>query len=157
MDANGQQLFDIRKQHVALHATYYCKNPAGERILEVKSKFSSKSTPLMVLSIVMPYQSLMMMIIVGTSKAIGTFTNVLAGGAPGELMMKGNFFASRAEITETATGRSVAVIDRQFANAAQLLGGKQTYVVTIQPGVDMALIAAMCICLDEKRSENKGY
>jgi uncharacterized protein YxjI len=68
-------------------------------------------------------------------------------------MMKGNFFDSRAEITNTATGQAVAVIDRQRLNAAELIGGAQTYVVTIQPGVDMALIAAMCICLDEKRND----
>jgi hypothetical protein len=33
--------------------------------------------------------------------------------------------------------------------------GKQTYAVHVAPGVDMALMAALCVCLDEKRSEDK--
>jgi len=45
MDANGQQLFDIRKQPIALHATYYCENPQGEKFFYVKSKFASKFLP----------------------------------------------------------------------------------------------------------------
>lgn len=47
----------------------------------------------------------------------------------------------------------LARIDRQFFNARELLGGGQTYIVNIAPNVDMALIAALCICLDEKRNE----
>jgi uncharacterized protein YxjI len=34
--------------------------------------------------------------------------------------------------------------------------GQQTYTVSVAPGVDMALVAAMCICLDEKNNEAKG-
>ena len=69
--------------------------------------------------------------------------------------MKGNFFDTKADITLASTGQTVATIDRKYFNAAQILGGQQTYVVTIQPGVDMALIVAMCICLDEKQNEGK--
>ena len=32
---------------------------------------------------------------------------------------------------------------------------KQTYVVKIQPGTNMAIIVAMCICLDEMRNDKK--
>ena len=66
--------------------------------------------------------------------------------------MEGNFLDSRAEIKNEA-GAVVATIDRKFFNAAELIGGQQTYVVTIAPGIDMAVLAAMCICLDEKRNE----
>lgn len=69
--------------------------------------------------------------------------------------MKGNFLDTHANITDEATEQPVAHIDREFFNARQLLGGQQTYVVTVAPNVDMALIAAMCICLDEKRNEEK--
>jgi uncharacterized protein YxjI len=41
LDADGTQLFDIRKQHVALHATYFAENPQGEKFFTVKSKFAS--------------------------------------------------------------------------------------------------------------------
>jgi len=70
-------------------------------------------------------------------------------------MIKGNFFDTHADITEVSTGHPVARIDRQFFNARQILGGQQTYVVFVAPNVDLSLVAAMCICLDEKRNENK--
>jgi uncharacterized protein YxjI len=70
-------------------------------------------------------------------------------------MMKGDFFDRKAEITDVATGQVAATIDRKFFNARELIGGQQTYVVTVSPGVDMALIVAMCIALDEKRNEKR--
>jgi uncharacterized protein YxjI len=45
MDMQGVQLFDIRKQLIAFHTTYFCENPNGERFFDVKSKFSSRSSP----------------------------------------------------------------------------------------------------------------
>jgi len=146
MDMQGNHLFTIRKESIALHATFYGEDPNGIRLFEVKSKFSF-----------------------GTSKAVCSFTSV--DGAQERLLMKGwlgafslyfrvltlpcpgNFLASRAQITDEATGQIVAAIDRQYFNSAQVFGDKQTYVVMIAPNVDMALVAAMCICLDEKRSE----
>ena len=38
-------------------------------------------------------------------------------------------------------------------SAKDILFSQQTYAVTVAPGVDMALIAALCICLDEKNNE----
>jgi uncharacterized protein YxjI len=92
---------------------------------------------------------------VGSSKAVGVFKSTLGGGQDCEWMMKGDFFDRKAEITDVATGQVVATIDRKFFNASELIGGQQTYVVTVSPGVDMALIVAMCIALDEKRNEKK--
>lgn len=68
--------------------------------------------------------------------------------------MKGNFFDTRADITCETTGQVVATIDRKFFNSGEFFGSKQTYAVTVAPNVDMALIAAMCICLDERRNES---
>ena len=68
--------------------------------------------------------------------------------------MKGNWLDTSAEIVDEASGAVVARIDRKFFNARELLLGHQTYHLTVAPGVDMALLAAMCICLDEKRNEN---
>jgi len=130
MDMQGNLLFDIRKQLIAFHATYYCEDPKGNQFFEVKSKFS-----------------------IGSSKAIGTFTSTAGSGKQCELVMKGDFFDRKAEITDAATKQLVATIDRKFLNVGEILGGQQTYAVSISPGVDMALIIAMCICLDEKRNE----
>jgi uncharacterized protein YxjI len=41
-DMQGVPLFDLRKQLIAFHATYFCENPNGERFFDVKSKFSSR-------------------------------------------------------------------------------------------------------------------
>ena len=72
------------------------------------------------------------------------------------LNMVGDFFDRYADIVDEASGQPVARIDRKFFNARQLLGGQQTYIVTVAQGMDLALIAAMCICLDERRNEGKN-
>jgi uncharacterized protein YxjI len=69
--------------------------------------------------------------------------------------MKGNFFNSSAVITNRANEQPVARIERKRFNAREILANQQTYVLTCAPGVDMALLVGMCICLDEKRSEKK--
>lgn len=69
--------------------------------------------------------------------------------------MKGDFFDSRAEIA-TKEGLVVALVDRKYFNAREFMGGQQTYCVTVAPNVDMALITAMCVCLDELRNESQG-
>lgn len=41
-DMQGNPLFEIRKQLIAFHATFFCKRPPSEeRFFEVKSKFAS--------------------------------------------------------------------------------------------------------------------
>lgn len=66
--------------------------------------------------------------------------------------MNGNWLDS-VEIVHEATGAVVAHIDRKLFRARDLFFGQQTYAVLVAPGVDMALIAAMCICYDEKNNE----
>lgn len=90
-------------------------------------------------------------LIVGGSKFIGSFTS--ATGQKEALLMKGDWTDTTAEITDEASGQPVAAIYRNRWNARELLGGQQTYNVTIAPNVDMAIIVAMCICLDMKRNE----
>lgn len=97
---------------------------------------------------------LVFLVAVGSSKSVGRFTNAFTNQQE-ELMMKGNFFDTSADITNVKTGQPVAKVDRKMLNARELLIGGQTYVVTVAQGVDMALIAAMCICLDEKNNETQ--
>ncbi|KAI1323749.1 DUF567-domain-containing protein [Xylariaceae sp. FL0255] len=131
-DMAGNVLFTIRKKLIALHATFYAEDPNGNVLFEVKGKFS-----------------------IGTSKSICTFTSQPSGKEEC-LLMKGNFFDTKADITDEATKQPVATIDRKFFNAREFFGGQQTYAVTVAPNVDMAIIAAMCICLDERENENKN-
>lgn len=69
--------------------------------------------------------------------------------------MKGNWLDRSADIVDTTTDNVVACIDRKFS-ARDFLLGKQTCTLEVAPGVDMALMVAMCICFDEKNSENRG-
>lgn len=48
------------------------------------------------------------------------------------------------------------LISRDYLNTGQIFLGKQTYMVTVAPGVDAALITAVCVCLDECYNENSG-
>lgn len=70
--------------------------------------------------------------------------------------MKGNWLDMAANIVDEETGAVVACIDRKLLSGSDILFGQQTYAVVVAPGVDMALMAALCICLDEKNNEGKG-
>ncbi|RYC62886.1 hypothetical protein CHU98_g3335 [Xylaria longipes] len=130
-DMAGNELFTLRKKLIALHATYYAEDPNGNVIFEVKSKFH-----------------------IGGTKMICTFTS--QSGKDEALMVKGNFFDTTAEITDEATKQPVSIIDRKFFNAREIFTGQDTYAVTVAPNVDMALIAAMCICMDDKKEEGRS-
>ena len=77
-------------------------------------------------------------------------------GQAEKLLMAGSFFNKTATITNEATGEVVARIDRDFFNANQLLFDRQSYAVTVAPGVDMSLIVAMVVCLDERRDAREN-
>lgn len=114
------------------------------------------------------------------SKATATFTSTQTGKAE-SLTMKGNWTDSSADIIDEAQNSTshsfvpllhslqlsltpahrtdftlldlvVAHIDRKIAPFSVKLN-KQQYAVTVAPGVDMALMAALCICLDERHNE----
>lgn len=131
-DQQGNELFHIQKKHLAIHSTYYAEDPSspGRMLFEVKSKFS-----------------------IGSSKAYVNFTDV--SGVEHSLLMKGNWFDTKSDIVDEKTGAVVASINRKLFNAAEIFGGQQTYVLSVAPGVDMALMCAACICFDEKNNEGK--
>jgi uncharacterized protein YxjI len=67
--------------------------------------------------------------------------------------MKGKWHAVTASIIDESNGMVVAEIKRDLGGVGlgrEAIFNKQTYEVKVAPGVDMALMAAMCICLDEK-------
>jgi uncharacterized protein YxjI len=67
--------------------------------------------------------------------------------------MNGNFFDTHADIIDSKTGLPVARIERELFNARQIFGDKQTYFVTVAQNVDMSIVAALCICLDDRENE----
>lgn len=66
--------------------------------------------------------------------------------------MKGNWL-DRAEIVDESTGAVVARIDRKLLSGRDFLFDVQKYALIVAPGADMALMAAMCVCLDEHQAD----
>lgn len=85
-----------------------------------------------------------------SSKSTVHFINA-ADGRPVELEVKGDWFDRSATIT--CGGQPVAAIGRSFFNVRELFANKQTYFVKVAPGVDLTMIAAVCVCLDERENE----
>ena len=84
-----------------------------------------------------------------------TFINTASDGKNLELHIRGDWLDRSAQITIGEGGPTVASISRSSLNAANLIGGQQTYFVTVAPGVDLSLMAAICVCFDEKENEKK--
>lgn len=83
------------------------------------------------------------------STAVGTFTSYT--GKQEQLVMKGKWLDTIAEITdETQGGAVVARMNRKLLSGKDIFFGQQTYGVVVAPGMDMVLVAAMCICLDDR-------
>ncbi|KAH6633671.1 tubby C-terminal-like domain-containing protein [Boeremia exigua] len=127
-DEQGVHLFDIVKERWHLHATFRVEDKEGKGLVEVRSELK----------------------LVG-SKATARFTSL--AGRQEVLGMKGNWLDSAADIVDESSGAVVARIDRKLLSGRDLFAGQQTYAVTVAPGADMALVAALCICLDEKNNE----
>ncbi|KAF1843109.1 uncharacterized protein K460DRAFT_368030 [Cucurbitaria berberidis CBS 394.84] len=133
-DMSGRHLFSIgRELFHPVHTTFKVESVDGGKVVEVKNAWK----------------------FIG-SKATATFTS--HDGKAETLGMKGNFFDTTADITdETQGGIVVARVNRKLFTGKEIFFGQQTYGVQVAPGVDMALIAALCICLDEKNNERKLY
>ncbi|KAM5348909.1 hypothetical protein ACJ41O_008732 [Fusarium nematophilum] len=127
-DMQGNHLFDIVKELLHIHTTFAVENPQGQKIMEVKSSFKLFG-----------------------SKATATFTS--SGGQVESLEMKGNWVDYAAEILDKSTNTIIARIDRKLLSGRDIFFGQQTYALTVAPNVDMALMAALCICMDEKNNE----
>ncbi|KAL4729144.1 hypothetical protein ACLX1H_003554 [Fusarium chlamydosporum] len=136
-DMQGNHLFSIVKELLHIHATYAVEDPQGVKIMEVKSSFKRKS----------PYFTDCIM----GSKATATFTS--SDGTAEILEMKGNWFDYAADIFDKSTNTVIARIDRKLLSGRDMIFGQQTYALMVAPGVDMALMAALCICMDEKNNE----
>jgi uncharacterized protein YxjI len=85
-----------------------------------------------------------------SSKSEVVFKNA-ADGRPVELEVKGDWFDRSAEIT--CGGQPVAHIGRSFFNVREIFADKQTYFVKVAPNVDLTMVAAICVSLDEAENE----
>jgi len=124
---HGAELFSLKNKHLALQKSFRGIGPNDEQLFEVKGKFS-----------------------IGSSKSEVHFTNA-SNNLPVVLHVKGDWFDRSANIT--FNDQPVAHVSRSFVNVREVFGDKQTYFVTVAPGVDLTLIAAICVCLDERENE----
>ncbi|KUJ13033.1 DUF567-domain-containing protein [Mollisia scopiformis] len=125
--SSGAPLFSLRTKLLSIHKSFYAELPSGEILFEVKGKFS-----------------------IGSSKMVATFTNA-SNKQPVEMLVKGDWLDRSAVIS--MNGATVATIGRSYFNMREIFGGQQSYFVTVAPGVDLAMMAAICVCLDEKENE----
>lgn len=89
------------------------------------------------------------------SSATATFTT--ADEKTETFKIRGNWLDKNAEvIDEKHHSQVVAKINRKILNTRDLVFGQQTYAVEIAPGVDAAIIAALCICFDEKNNDQRN-
>ncbi|KAG8718149.1 hypothetical protein FRC08_005860 [Ceratobasidium sp. 394] len=131
MQADGRPIFNIQNKLLSIHSQYLVYNATqsteSEPLFVVKSHFSLTGARLDV-----------------------SFVNA-ADGRTVVFELKGSFFDRNAEIT--MGGQPIARITRQFMNAGELLFDQQTYFLTVAPGVDAAMMVALCVCMDEKVNE----
>ena len=81
-----------------------------------------------------------------------TFTST--SGKAEVFTLEADWRSKSGEIKDNETGATVARISRE-SSLKHYIGGAQTYTVTIAPNMDMALVMAMCVALDEKAEAGK--
>ncbi|KAF5242263.1 hypothetical protein FANTH_8711 [Fusarium anthophilum] len=126
-DMRGTHLFSIVKEHCHVHTTYAVEDPQGTKLVNVRSNLR-----------------------LFNSSATATFNSI--NGSAEILEMNGKWHDYSASIVDTLTDSVVACISRRVTGRDLILG-QQTYILEVKPGVDMALMVAMCICFDEKNNE----
>ncbi|TKA80401.1 hypothetical protein B0A55_01890 [Friedmanniomyces simplex] len=126
-DTTGTELFTLKNKMLSLHKSFHGDSPHGRHDFAVKGHFK----------------------LVGSRSTV-EFKNA-SDGTEVELEVKGDWMDRSAAIT--FAGREVAKISRSFFNVRELMGDKQTYQVTVAANVDLSLIAAICVSLDERETE----
>ncbi|WVW80492.1 hypothetical protein I302_102476 [Kwoniella bestiolae CBS 10118] len=122
-DADDKFLFGIRNKILTIHTTFIGEDESEKELFRIRKRLSLGA------------------------KMKATFLNP-SNGQPITLLLKGDFWGGSADIS-IEDGPIIAQISRKLLNAREWLVDQQTYFVTIAPGVDLALMAAMCICFDE--------
>ncbi|KAG8533269.1 uncharacterized protein KY384_002052 [Bacidia gigantensis] len=135
-DPSGRELFHLKNKLLALAKSFIGESPDGKQLFEVKGKFSRLAID--------------KLLAVLSSKSTISFINASTNQSM-TLDLKGDWLDRSAEVT--LQGRPVATISRSFLNFGQLVSDKQTYYVNCAPGVDLVLMAAICVCLDEREND----
>lgn len=66
---------------------------------------------------------------------------------------RGDWLDKSCEMILVETGQRVATISRNIMSMRDWFGDKQTYFVTVEPGVDLVLMAALAVAFDERNND----
>lgn len=155
VDAQNALIFRLEKQALSFRGTFLgtAAHDENQLLFTVKSSFGF-----------------------GGASISTTFVNA-ADGRNLELCLVGDFFnmevrscflypgprasflrltiQRQAIITLGEGGPAIATISRDYLNTREMFSGQQTYFLTVAPGVDVSLLSALCVCLDEIRNDNR--
>ncbi|TFL02384.1 tubby C-terminal-like domain-containing protein [Pterulicium gracile] len=132
-DAKGQLLFRIDRKLLAWERTFLGTAAHNENQLVFTLKSASGWN--------------------GTSFSV-TFVNA-ADGQNLEICLLGDILALEAVITLGQGGPVIGRITREHMDARLMRTGQHTYYLTVAPGVDISLLSAICVCLDEVRDARR--
>lgn len=130
-DMQGNELWSLKHKPFSIPRQYYGEGPNGKEVFHVQGHWH-----------------------LGGARMTVSFTNTASNNESIELQLSGNWIDRYCTITWK--DQPVAQITRDFLNARQILGDADTYYVTIAPGMDIALIASLCVMFDERDESRKG-
>lgn len=128
----GNPLGTLKSPIFSIRTRYNVASPSGETLISMLKRFTFFK-----------------------SKLTAKFTN-LADGSQCKVIVKGNWRDKRATITMN-DGRVLATVNRPIFNMNQVFFGKETYQISIEPGVDMALIVFLVLAFDESQNDGKDW
>lgn len=132
-DAKGQLLFHIDRKLLAWERTFLGTAAHDENQLLFTLKSASGFN--------------------GTSFSV-SFVNA-ADGRNLEICLMGDVLALEAVVTLGPGGPVIGNITREHLDVRLMRTGQHTYCLTVAPGVDVSLLSAICVCLDEVRDARR--
>ncbi|WVQ96948.1 hypothetical protein IAU59_004057 [Kwoniella sp. CBS 9459] len=126
-DPNGVPLITLKNKAQILNKSFVGEDPDGREVLKVKKKFALGNA--------------------AEAVYLNTPTNTHS-----TIDLKGDFWVGAADLI-VRSGPIVAQLSRRTGSLSGqgLIDGRETYLVSVAPGVDLALITAICICFEEAK------
>ncbi|OCF31831.1 hypothetical protein I317_03334 [Kwoniella heveanensis CBS 569] len=126
-DPNGVPLITVKNKMLAISKSFIGEDPDGKEVLKVKKKFALGNA------------------------AEAVYLNTPTG-THSTVDLKGDFWVGAADLI-VRSGPIIAQLSRRTGSLTGkgLKDGRETYLVSVAPGVDLALITAICICFEEAK------
>ncbi|WVW80490.1 hypothetical protein I302_102474 [Kwoniella bestiolae CBS 10118] len=126
-DPNGNILVSL-KSKLSISKSYTGEDVNGKEVLKVKKKFALGSS----------FEA--------------SFHDLLSSKSK-SLQLRGDFWLGSADIL-VVSGPLIAQFSRRKVDGEGLNPNKETYIVNVAPGVDLAMITAICICFEQASKDS---